>query len=360
MKHRARFVWALLLLLPLGSAWGQGSLHPTGNPPFTQQELDQMLAPIALYPDSLLAQVLMAATYPLEVVDAARWSRDNPRLTGGAAVSAVANKDWDASVKSLVAFPQILQTMDAKIDWTERLGDAFLAQQAQVMDTVQALRRRAEQAGNLQSNAQVRIGQDGDDIIIEPGNSGVIYVPYYDPRVVYGSWWWPLYPPVYWSPWYGYGWHGGIAWGVSLAVGMDFFFGGWNWPHHRLYYNGRGRWYGPIRGPAGHPWGHDPYHRHGVPYRNRSLDRRFDRAPFPTRNAFERYRGRPAGNPPPRFYPRPGAGRPPGGARVRPHGGAFDNVGHGRDTRENRVRGGASMGAPHRGPHTEGGRRHGH
>lgn len=360
MKHCARFIWVLFLLLPLGGAWGQGSLHPAGNPPFTQQELDQMLAPIALYPDPLLAQVLMASTYPLEVVEAARWSRNNPGLTGDAAVRAVAGEDWDASVKSLVAFPQVLQTMDAKISWTERLGDAFLAQQAQVMDTVQTLRRRAQRAGNLQSNAQVVIWQEGDDITIEPGNPSVIYVPYYDPRVVYGAWWWPLYPPIYWSPWYGYYWHGGIAWGVSFGVGLNFFYGGWNWPHHRLYYNGRGRWYGPVRSPVGRPWGHDPRHRLGVPYRNPALDRRFDRARFPARNAFEPYRGRMVGSPPPRFYPRHGTGGPPGGARIQERGGAFDNVGHGPDTRINRARGGASMGAPHRGVHDQDGRRHGH
>lgn len=359
MKPCARYVLTLFLLLPWASAWGQGSLNPAGNPPFTQQELDQMLAPIALYPDPLLAQVLMAATYPLEVAEAARWSRDNPRLTGDAAVSAVADKDWDPSVKSLVAFPQLLQTMDARFAWTERLGDAFLAQQPQVMDTVQSLRLKAKRAGNLPSSTQVQVAQDGEDIIIEPSNPSVVYVPYYDPRVVYGAWWWPLYPPIYWNPWYGYGPHGGVVWGASFAVGVDFFFGGWNWPHHRLYYSGRGHWYGRVGGARGRLWNHDPMHRHGVPYRNQVLDHRFTRMPLPARNAFGPYRGLRTAVPAPRSFPRPGVAGPPAHAPIRARGGAFDNVGHGADVRVNRARGGASMGVRHGPSHREGGR-HGH
>ena len=174
------------------------------RPAFTQQELDQMLAPIALYPDSLLSQILMASTYPLEVVEAARWSKANPNLKGDQAVQAVAQNTWDPSVKSLVAFPQILLMMDEKLNWMERLGDAFLAQQQQVMDTVQSLRQKASAAGNLTSNDQIRVEQQGQSIVVEPANPQVVYVPYYDPMVMYGPWWWPLYPPVYWAPWPGY------------------------------------------------------------------------------------------------------------------------------------------------------------
>lgn len=359
MKPCMRFILALFVLLLLGRGFAQGSLHPTGNPSFAQQELDQMLAPIALYPDPLLSHVLMAATYPLEVVEAARWSRDNPSLTGDTAVRAVAEKDWDASVKSLVAFPQILQTMDEKIDWTERLGDAFLAQQAQVMDTVQSLRLKARQAGNLQSNAQVLVEQEGDDITIEPGNDTVIYVPYYDPNVIYGPWWSPYYPPIYWGPWYGYYWNGGIAWGAGFVVGVDFFFGGWDWRHHHLHDNERGRWYRHERGPGDHPWNHDPDHRRGVPYRNEALDRRFGRAPSPMPNAFEQYRGREA-VPSPQAYPGHGANGQP--SRIEERGGAFENIGHGSDVRANSTRGGASMGGWHGegGFHGGGGGHHEH
>lgn len=337
MQRYACFIVMFLLLL--GRAAGQGSLHPAGNPLFAQQELDQMLAPIALYPDPLLAHVLMAATYPLEVVEAARWSRDNPGLSGDAAVRGVANQNWDPSVKSLVAFPQMLQTMDEKIDWTERLGDAFLGQQAEVMDTVQALRNKARQAGNLPSTAQVQVTQDGANIVIEPDNSELIYVPYYNPYLIYGPWWWPGYPPVYWGPWYGYYWNGGVAWGVGIVVGADFFFGRWHWRDHGLYDGEHGRWYGHADGPGNRQWQHAPDHRRNVPYRNPAVDQQFRRAPPLPVNAFETYRGRPFATPAP-TYPEHG---------MEERGGAFDNVGHGTDTRANSARGGASMGGWHGG-----------
>jgi hypothetical protein len=154
--------------------------------PFRQEELDQMLAPIALYPDSLLSQILMAATYPLEVVQASRWSRANAGTKGQDAVRAVESKDWDPSVKSLTAFPQILTMMDEKIEWTERLGEAFLAQQSDVMDSVQGLRRRAEAAGNLQSSDQMRVAREGEYITLHQPGPEIVYVPYYNPLVVYG------------------------------------------------------------------------------------------------------------------------------------------------------------------------------
>src|SRR5437660_9869970 len=136
----------------------------------TQQELDQMLAPVALYPDSLLSQILMASTYPLEIVEAARWSKANPNLKGDDAVKASEQNGWDPSVTSLVAFPQILTMMDSNLSWTERLGDAFLAQQPQVMETVQNLRQRAYAAGNILTNDQVRVYHQGQTIAIESIN----------------------------------------------------------------------------------------------------------------------------------------------------------------------------------------------
>src|SRR5437667_4240876 len=168
MKARAQYVstQVLVLLLSVSVLFAQETvpLAPAPMPPkpvFTQQQLDQMLAPVALYPDSLLSQILMASTYPLEIVEAARWSKANPNLKGDQAVQAVAQNTWDPSVKSLVAFPQILMMMDDKLNWTERLGDAFLAQQQQVMDTVQNLRQKASAAGNLTSNDQIRVDQQG-------------------------------------------------------------------------------------------------------------------------------------------------------------------------------------------------------
>lgn len=262
------------------------------QPAFSQRELDQMLAPIALYPDPLLSQILMASTYPLEVVEAARWSRANPGLLGDDAVRAVQQQDWDPSVKSLVAFPQILQMMDERLEWTERMGDAFLAQEAQVMATVQNLRQKAYAAGNLRSNEQIRVEPQGQTIVVVPANPDIIYVPYYDPFVVYGSWWWPDYPPVYWAPWPGYyyapGYAPGFAWGIGIAITTGFFFGAFDWPHHRVhvvnpnnyYYSGRVHRERPGRpGVTAAPgvWQHDPDHRRGVPYRELSVRQQFGR-----------------------------------------------------------------------------------
>ena len=177
MKARVKFVLIQLLvvLLSMSVAFPQESMPVPqqstavpNRPTVTQQELDQMLAPIALYPDALLSQILMASTYPLEVIQAARWSKANPTLKGDEAVKAVDGNNWEPSVKSLVAFPQILTMMDENLNWMERLGDAFLAQEAQVMDTVQHLRQKAYEAGNLKSSNEVRVEQQGQTIVVEP------------------------------------------------------------------------------------------------------------------------------------------------------------------------------------------------
>lgn len=352
MKKYAKYLLFSLLLVLLG-AFAQNVPAAEGNPTFSQQELDQMLAPIALYPDSLLSQILMAATYPLEVVEAARWSRANPALNGNAAVQAVDNQNWDPSIKSLVAFPQVLQTLDQKIEWTERLGDAFLAQQSQVMDTVQKLRQKAQEAGNLSSNSQIQVTQSEDSIEVAAANPEVVYVPYYDPAVVYGYWWWPDYPPVFWAPWYGYGWYGGFAWGIGIGIGADFFYGSWDWHNHRVYDHDH------RHTGDGHPWQHDPGHRHGVPYREASLNREFGRVATPSSRAeFRGYEppinsrfgglGNRLPTEPVRIAPAPETrGRmPPRSAsqpHVEPRAHAFENVGRGADVRSFSERGHASF-----------------
>jgi len=259
-------VRALALLLAATAASAQERV------PFRQEELDQMLAPVALYPDSLLSQMLMASTYPLEVVQAARWSRANPGLSGQEAVRAVEPMDWDPSVKSLTAFPRVLAMMNERLEWTERLGEAFLAQQADVMDTIQGLRRRAEAAGNLESNEQMRVARQGEVILIDPPAPGVVFVPYYDPLVVYGPWWWPLYPPVYWAPPPHYvvvAHRPAFAWGSGIVLSAGFFFGHFDWPHrhvkvvHVHHHRPDAR---PARVHA--HWRHDPAHRRGVPFRH--------------------------------------------------------------------------------------------
>ncbi|HZH85176.1 MAG TPA: DUF3300 domain-containing protein, partial [Phototrophicaceae bacterium] len=170
-----------------------------GQSVFRTEELDQMTAPIALYPDQLLAQVLIAATYPLEVVQADRWlaNPDNAKLKGDQLAAALEQQSWDPSVKSLAPFPQVLKMMSEKLDWTQRLGDAFLAQQAEVMSSVQRLRREAQSAGTLKSTEQQTVVTERETVIIQPAKPEVIYVPTYNPTVVYGTWPYPAYPPVY-------------------------------------------------------------------------------------------------------------------------------------------------------------------
>jgi hypothetical protein len=190
---RALKYWLVCAALALACAPAQARI-------FNQAELDALVAPIALYPDSLLTQILVAATYPEELALAAAWSRANPQLSGDEALGAVEREPWDAAVKSLVAFPEVLARMDESPQWTRDLGEAFLRQEPHVMDTVQSLRRRAQAAGNLQSDGEYAVEQHGGAIVVAP-RTEVIYVRYYDPYIVYGPWWWPHYRPVFWRPW---------------------------------------------------------------------------------------------------------------------------------------------------------------
>ncbi len=250
---------------------------------FSQPELDQMLAPIALYPDSLLSQVLIAATYPLEVVQAARWSRQNPRLEGEQAVAAVADREWDPSVKALVAFPELLAQLDEDLDWTRNLGDAMLFQEDQVMDSIQFLRARADAAGSLENTEYVRVIREEKTIIIEPAQPRVVYVPYYDPHVVYGTWWRPAYPPVYWArpPFYHYG-HAGFYWGTGVRLSSGFFYSSFYWPQRSIIIVNTPRYYTPPRHrpyrsyyAPGQTWKHNPVHRRGVSYRQPDVRERY-------------------------------------------------------------------------------------
>jgi hypothetical protein len=189
---------------------------------YSQAELDALLAPVALQKDGVLSQVLMAATYPEDVAAAAAWSRANAHLRGDAAVRAADEQPWDPSVKSLLAFPELLARMDESPQWLRDLGEAFLGQQAQVMDTVQGLRRRAQANGQLVTSADTAVYQQGEAIVVQPSTQ-VVYVRYYDPYIVYGPWWWgPYYRPVVWRAWSPYP--------VFLAHG--FFYSAPDW-HHR-------------------------------------------------------------------------------------------------------------------------------
>lgn len=167
---------------------------------YRQEELDQMLAPIALYPDALIAHVLMAAAHPQEITAAARWMQQNPNLQGDQLQAELQNQPWDPSVKALTTVPRILAMMDENPAWTQKLGEAFLSQRQQVMDTIQDLRVKAQAAGNLETNGQQTVITDGQDIAIEPVEPRVMYVPAYNPAVAFGDWWWPDYPPMYLAP----------------------------------------------------------------------------------------------------------------------------------------------------------------
>lgn len=243
-------------------------------------ELEQLAAPIALYPDALLSQVLMASTYPLEVVEAARWQKAHPDLKGAELEAALQDQDWDPSVKSLVAFPNVLAMMNDRLTWTTRLGDVFLAQQDALMDQVQALRARAQAAGNLKSGPEQTVtvapASGGATVIrIEPARPDVVYVPVYNPTVVYGPWLYPAYTPFYWYP------PGYVAAGVVFSFGVGLFighalWGGYDWHAHRVNVVNIYNYNNFNRTRFRHvEWRHDPYHRRNVAYGDPGRARQF-------------------------------------------------------------------------------------
>ncbi|MDP2716365.1 DUF3300 domain-containing protein [Rheinheimera sp.] len=250
---------------------------------WSEAELDQMLAPVALYPDTVLTHVLIAATYPLEVVQAARWVKDNPELSADDAVRAVEDKGWDPSVKALVAFPQLLERLSNDLDWTQQLGEAFLADETQVLASIQTLRQKAYANGSLNDNKHVVVEREREVIVIEPARREVVYVPVYNTRVVYGDWWWPSHPPVYWHTAGVYYRNSPFHWGVSVNVRPWFYFGIFDWRHrhvivHHHYYHTPPRYY-----PRRHKhyvdarrWQHNTEHRRGVHYRHERLNRDYN------------------------------------------------------------------------------------
>lgn len=293
-----------LAVMLLASAGARAQDAPL---PFKPEELDQMLAPVALYPDPLLMQVLMAATYPLDVVKATNWSKAHPDKKGDAAVQAVAKESWDVSVKSLVAFPQVLVIMSDRIDWTQKVGDAFLGQQKDVLDSVQRLRRQAQAAGNLQSNPQQSVTAQGQTIVIQSADPQVIYVPVYNPTVVYGAWVYPAYPPVYYPPppayYPGGAFVSGFAWGLGVAA-AGALFSDCDWGHgdvninvnkavniDHYYASSKNIQTGEINRST---WQHNPQQRGGVAYRDPASQQRYGRN-VPGAEARQAYRGRETG-----------------------------------------------------------------
>lgn len=288
---------------------------------FSGQELDQMLAPLALYPDTLLAQVLMASTYPGNVADAVAWSKAHPDTSGDAAVHAVADQPWDPSVQSLVAFPAALATLGQDPAWVQRVGDAFLAQPDDVMDSVQRLRRQAQAAGNLESNEQQRVTEKPAEapaapapapsgaaqvvqqpaapstIIIEPAQPQVVYVPSYNPNVVYGTWPYPAAPPVYYPPPTGYYFGSALATGLGFAAGVaiiDSLWGDCDWGNGDVdidvdrYNNINSN--RQINANQNN-WQHNAINRDGVPYRDQTSREKFNQR-LPGSEQRDAFRGR--------------------------------------------------------------------
>ncbi|MGA7389676.1 MAG: DUF3300 domain-containing protein [Pseudolabrys sp.] len=287
--------------LPVSAQDQQGQLQQQPPPPpqqqpqqqaLTQQQLQQLVAPIALYPDALLAQVLTASTYPLEVTMAARWSEKNQNLKGAALEDAMQKQPWDPSVKGLTSVPQVLAMMNEKLDWTNQLGEAFLAQPDDVQNAIQALRTQAETTGSLKSSKEQKVrrvaatpttGYVGppEYIVIEPMEPDYIYVPVYDPLVVYGSGYWaPAYAPFFWyPPWWTVG--AAFGFGAALFVGPALYYH-YNWGHggfaaiqtNTVLYSK----YNKVNLSGGSQfqnWKFDPAHHGNVQFKNTKLQQQF-------------------------------------------------------------------------------------
>jgi hypothetical protein len=270
---------ALLWSLPLGAMAQQPVTTPT-QPLLKPAELDQLLAPIALHPDPLLSEILIASTYPLELVQADRWAKSNKTLKDDALTAALAKQSWDDSVKSLVQVPSVLAMMSEQLDWTQKLGDAVLAQQADVMDTIQRLRARARANGKLESTKQQTVTVKTEDqkqyVVIEPASPNEIYVPYYEPAVVYGDWPYPDYAPYYFPPPYGYIPGAALATGVAFAAGVAVrhaFWGNCDWGRGNInVVANRSVDIGNINRAK---WEHNADHRQGVRYNNADVRQKF-------------------------------------------------------------------------------------
>jgi Protein of unknown function (DUF3300) len=300
IKHVFARGIARMLVVMLCASW-PARLEAQGAAAFKPEEIEQLVAPIALYPDSLVSQILMGSTYPLEIVEADRWTRQNKNLKGDSFAAALEKQSWDPSVKSLVNFPQVLSMMSEKLEITQKLGDVFLAQQKDVLDAIQRLRAKAQAAGNLKTTNEQKViveqapaaSQTTTIIKIEPAQPQVVYVPTYNPTVVYGAWPYPAYPP---TPWYQPGYVATAAFsfaaGVAVGAAWGYAWGGCNWGRgdvdidvnrnvninnthiNRQNYERNFQ----ARGQANRAsFQHDPGHRKGVGYRDNGTAQKFNR-----------------------------------------------------------------------------------
>jgi len=345
-----------LLCIALLAAHAQdtpGQEEPPDAPLLTPEQLDSLVSPIALYADPLVAQVLAAGTYPLDVVEANRWLQANSNLTGTALTDAAQQQDWDASVQALIVFPSVVQMLDNNLKWTTDLGNAFLAQEQDVMDAVQRQRQSASNSGKLVSSPQETVQTSEEDgkrvIVIQPAQPEVIYVPVYNPAAIWGPpvynpwpvFWYPPRPPAViigggifsfwfsipvsryfrtWGGWDSWGW--GCGWGNrSVVINNNFYIRNNYRVPNNVFRNGASR------------WTHNPRYRAGVPYSNRRVATRF---------------GVPAGNRRPAARPSPASRPGPQTRPARPQGvrdrSAFGNMQPGNRTRMETDRGYSSLG----------------
>ena len=291
-KTRWMVAWlfAALVIVPIGRA--QDAAQPA---PFKKEEIEQLVAPIALYPDALVAQILMASTYPLEVVSAARWSKANPGVKDKALEDAMQQQTWDPSVKSLTAFPSVIAMLNDKLDMTQKLGDAFLGQQKEVMAAIQELRAKADKAGNLKSSKEqtVTTEQQGSTTVIkiEPADPQVVYVPTYNPTVVYGPWPYPAYPPYYYYP---PGYSAGsvfFAFTIGVVVG-NAMWGGCHWGGGNVYINHNTYNNFNKTDIKTGDWQHKPEHRKGAQYRDQASQQKYGGGQRAGVDSREQFRGR--------------------------------------------------------------------
>ncbi|MGD0906200.1 MAG: DUF3300 domain-containing protein [Candidatus Acidiferrales bacterium] len=331
-KKKILTVLAMFAMVPAvvpahlgGSLLGAAASPAQNQPPAQEQpqparlspeQLQQIVAPIALYPDALVAQILAASAYPTQIVEAQRFMQQNPNLKGADLGAQVDKQDWDPSVKALTQFPSVLADMDKNLSWTSTLGDANMNQQADVMDAVQFMRKKAQDAGSLKTTPQQTVTSQGTNVVIQPANPQVVYVPDYDPELVYG-YPVPLWPGFY--PWWGGGPY--LSFGIGFGIGPFFGFG-WGWHAWGFDWGRRGLLFG------GGPYG---FHSHAF----------YDRNAYMHGN-FRGYSDFGRGDRGLRGYGGAGAG----GRSVAPSGrsGAFGGVGHGGDARGFSSRGQSSMG----------------
>jgi hypothetical protein len=282
-KHLFVYLWALCLfitsVIQFAQAKQEVSSESSDVTQLSQAQIDQILAPIALYPDTLLSHILVASTYPLEVIQAARWRAVNEDLNEQQALNAVEDKNWDPSVQALVPFNDLLQKLSEDLNWLQSLGSAFLVNEQQILTSVQNLRQRAYEQGNLADNDYVDVEQKEGVIIIETVRKEIVYVPYYDTRVIYGNWWWQNHQPYYWNrPNYSV-FNAGSYWSIGFDIRPSFYFGGFHWRNRhvvanyhyrnhadRYWSNGYNR-HQVVQVKEYPRWSHNQQHRRGAQHR---------------------------------------------------------------------------------------------